>query len=202
MRQVCAVILAAGMSSRMGSAKQLLALHGRYLLEHVIRLALREEFARVVAVIGHEADRISRSIPIDDPRFRWVFNPLYSSGQSTSFKLGIQKALESHTSVMVFLGDQPYVSSQTVHEIWTHGNRMLQEEREAFVIQPVYRERAGHPVFFGNVNSHLFEEVGGDQGAKTIIAGMNRRILLPVDDPGIHFDIDTLADFEEAKQMR
>lgn len=202
MRQVCAVILAAGMSSRMGSAKQLLALHGRYLLEHVIHLALKEEFDQVFAVIGHEADRICRSIPIDDPRFHWVFNPLYRSGQSTSFKLGIRKALESHASAMVFLGDQPCVSSQTVHEVWSHGHRMLQEEQKAFVIQPFYQERAGHPVFFGNVDSRLFEELGGDRGAKAIIAGMNRRILLPVDDPGIHFDIDTLADYEAAKQMR
>ncbi|MGG0940203.1 nucleotidyltransferase family protein [Brevibacillus centrosporus] len=153
-------------------------------------------------VIGHEAERISRSIPIDDPRFHWVFNPLYRSGQSASFKLGIRKALESHASVMVFLGDQPFVNSQTVHEVWAQGNRMLQAEQEPFVIQPFYREKTGHPVFFGNVNSHLFEELGGDQGAKPIIASMNRRILLPVDDPGIHFDIDSLADFEEAQHMR
>ncbi len=202
MRRICAVILAAGMSSRMGSAKQLLDLHGRPLLEHVIGLALKEEFAQVAAVIGHEADKISRSIPIDDPRFQWVFNPLYRTGQSTSFKLGIRKALETHASVMVFLGDQPYVSSQTVHEVWSRGNQMLQQEQEAFVMQPAYQERAGHPVFFGNVSSHLFEELGGDQGAKAIIASMKRRILLPVNDPGIHFDIDTLADFEAAKQMR
>lgn len=199
MRQICAVILAAGMSSRMGEAKQLVSLHGRYLLEHVIRLALQEGFAQVLTVIGHEADRIQRSIQIEDTRLRWVINPMYRLGQSTSFTLGIRKALEAHSSAMVFLGDQPFVKSQTVHEVWSHGNQRMQDVQQPFVLQPAYREKPGHPVFFGNVNSALFENLAGDQGAKSIIATMHRRILLPVDDPGIHFDIDTQADLEKAQ---
>jgi molybdenum cofactor cytidylyltransferase len=91
------------------------------------------------------------------------------------------------------------VKSQTVHEVWSHGNKRLQDVQQPFVLQPAYRGKPGHPVFFGNVNSALFENLAGDQGAKPIIATMNRRILLPVDDPGIHFDIDTRADYVKAQ---
>ncbi|MGG1659930.1 nucleotidyltransferase family protein [Brevibacillus sp. NRS-1366] len=201
MHDGCAVILAAGMAARMGSAKQLLPLKGSCMLEHVIKLALVEDFTHVIVVIGHEAERIVQSIQIDDPRFLWHINPLYELGQSTSFKAGIAKALEFHSSVMVFLGDQPFIQSQTVHSLWSFAKRKMQELQEPFVIQPIYQEKPGHPVFFGNICKEQFARLEGDQGAKPIIADMQPRMFLPVDDPGIHLDIDTREDFEQAEHI-
>ncbi|WP_312108187.1 nucleotidyltransferase family protein [Brevibacillus reuszeri] len=200
MQQGCAVILAAGTASRMGTAKQLLSLQGYPMLEHVIRLVLKADFAQVITVIGHEAERIQHAISIPDPRFQWMVNPAYMLGQSTSFKAGMERALDLHTSVVVFLGDQPFIKSETVQRLWEMGQKNMGERREPFVIQPTYREKPGHPVWFGNVYEGQFDQVEGDQGAKTVLASM-KRIFLPVDDPGIHLDIDTREDFEQAEHI-
>lgn len=198
MQDGCAVILAAGMAARMGSVKQLLPIKGSYMLEQVIKLALREDFSRVIAVIGHEAERIQAHIQIDDPRFLWQLNPRYRLGQSTSFKAGLEKALEASSSAMVFLGDQPFIEEQTIHAVWTFAKRKQKELQVPFVIQPTYQKKPGHPVFFGNICKQQFASLEGDQGAKPIIAHMQHRLLLPVDDPGIHFDIDTREDLEHS----
>ena len=198
MHQGCAVILAAGTASRMGSAKQLLTLHGCSMLEQVISLALAIDFSRVIAVIGHEENRIQQSIHVADPRFRWVVNPHYQSGQSTSFRLGIEQALPNHRSVTVFLGDQPFIKRETVHQLWERGQESLRELQVPFAIQPMYLEKPGHPVFFGNVYQGQFDCIEGDQGARSVLAAMEQRVFLPVDDPGIHVDIDTPEDFEQA----
>lgn len=202
MNQTWAVILAAGRSTRMVAAKQLLELDGEYLLESVIRLVLSADFSRVIAVIGHEAERIEQTIAIRDARFQWVFNPAYPLGQSTSFRLGMEAAMESRAAaVMMFLGDQPFIRRQSVGEVKRAGEELLSRQAEPFVLQPVFEEKPGHPVFFGNPESLLLDAVSGDQGAKPIMASIKHRVFLPIDDPGIHVDLDTQEDVEKARQV-
>ncbi|MGE5700897.1 MAG: nucleotidyltransferase family protein [Clostridia bacterium] len=196
-----AVILAAGMGRRMGSTKQLLTLQGGTVLEQVIRLTLAVPFQRVYAVIGHEAERIFHEIKVVDPRFRWLINREYHEGQSTSFKLGMEQASQSAEAVMVLLGDQPFISSRTIEAVYEQGIRMLSDHDVSFVIQPVYEQKPGHPVLFGNCPLELFSSISGDQGAKPVFSEINVKIGVPVDDPGIHFDLDTPEDVENAKSL-
>lgn len=200
-RQVCALVLAAGISTRMGTTKQLLKLNGEYLLESVINLALLEEFSKVYAIIGHEAKKIQQSIAISDKRFQWVVNNNYRQGMSSSLKLGIKETSKHCSHVIIFLGDLPFISSNTVQTIYKEGVILLDKEQDSFVLQPSYLNRPGHPVFFGNLHLKTFEGITGDQGAKSIMNTMNRRIL-NVNDPGILFDIDTLEAYEEAKKRK
>ncbi|WP_066291028.1 nucleotidyltransferase family protein [Bacillus sp. FJAT-29937] len=195
---ICAVILAAGTSSRMGRPKQLLELNGLPLLEHVIRAALSGNFSEIITVIGCEADKIQKAISIEDPRFRWVINEDYLSGQGSSFKTGILNAGDTHSGVMVFLGDLPFISESTVQSIYQTGKGMFKVQHESFVIQPEYSGITGHPVFFGHPDRNLFMEIQGDRGAKAIMNKIPHRKSITVDDRGILFDIDTPEAYEEA----
>lgn len=198
MEQTSAIILAAGTSSRMGIAKQLLPLGDRPILAHVIDRVLAESFTEIIAVIGHEADTIQRAISVKDDRFRWVMNKDYGQGQGTSLKCGISQMNEHHSSVMVFLADLPFLSQETVHDIYILGNVMLQETDVPFVLQPSFQGTAGHPVFFGHVEAEWFQQIDGDQGAKVIMNQFSIRKRLSVEDQGILYDIDTPEGYEKA----
>jgi molybdenum cofactor cytidylyltransferase len=124
---ICAVILAAGTSSRMGQPKQLLELKGRLLLEHVIQTASAANFSEIITVIGCEADKIQKSILIEDSRFRWVFNEDYLSGQGSSLKAGILNAEDHHSGIMVFLGDLPFIKESTIQSIYQSGKDRLKK---------------------------------------------------------------------------
>jgi molybdenum cofactor cytidylyltransferase len=195
-----AIILAAGKSSRMGEPKQLLDFHGRYLLECVIKQTLAFPFSKVLTVIGHEAENIQRNIDIKNKRFQWVFSPEYSQGQSYSLKAGL-KAIEDQSNVMVFLGDQPLITSESIRTVMEEGERQSKSETPPFSLQPTCDGKPGHPVFFGNIHKIDFSTLSGDQGAKNILKTMKTRIMLPLDDPGVLMDIDTKEDYQKALMM-
>ncbi|KAB2334844.1 nucleotidyltransferase family protein [Cytobacillus depressus] len=198
---ICAIILAAGSSTRMGQPKQLLPLKGRPLLEHVIRTAASANFSEIITVIGCEADNIQKAILIDDPRFRWVVNEDYLSGQGSSLKAGFINVADHHSGVMVFLGDLPFIVQSTVQSIFQLGKDMLKEYEKSFVIQPKYKGISGHPVFFGHQDKNIFMKLQGDRGAKVIMNQISCRQSIPVEDSGILFDIDTPEAYNKAVSL-
>lgn len=197
---VAALILAAGVSKRMGQMKQLLDLGGRPLLEHVIRQVMSFPFSEIVTVIGHRAVRIRRYISIPDERFRWIVNAAYEQGQSTSLRRGITAIRSMH--VMVFLADQPFIASDTIRAVYDQGARWGRDRmRRPFVVRPSHCSRPGHPVFFGHVKRLDLTRLSGDQGAKRVISDMDSLYTLPVEDPYILFDIDTPEAYAQAKRL-
>ncbi|MFK2825713.1 nucleotidyltransferase family protein [Bacillus sp. B190/17] len=197
---VYAMILAAGTSSRMGQPKQLLPLGEYFILEHVIHRVLEGPFTKVAAVIGHEAAAIQESIHIEDRRFQWIINKNYHLGKSSSLICGLESFISTGSNVMVFLGDLPFISDETVHTLYESGMELFSECGEPFIVRPVYKEVPGHPVFFGQVNKGLFDDLGGDQGAKAIIERFTCRKHLIVEDEGVLLDVDTPEAYKEAKK--
>lgn len=192
--RVAALILAAGASSRMGKPKQLLDLGGKTMLEHVLAPVLRIGFDEIVTVIGHQADSIQSRILIQDSRFRWVMNPNYAKGQSTSLRAGIEALADRCEGVMVFLGDTPWIEQKTMQEVLDKGAELLLFNEDPFVAQPAYQGVPGHPVFFGRVPMKLFSQLQGDRGAKPLIRQITDHYLIPVEDEGVLQDMDTPED--------
>src|SRR5688572_7026841 len=94
---------------------------------------------------------------------------------------------------IVALGDMPLVDRRTIESI----RHAL--ERGAPMAAPFDRAgRRGHPVGFSRALRDELLELGGDVGARDLLArhaSMLERIV--TDDPGIFVDIDTKEDLEE-----
>ncbi len=58
---------------------------------------------------------------------------------------------------------------------------------------PVYRGRRGHPVGFGAVCGPELAALGGDEGARSVLA-RHPPLRIEVDDPGVLLDVDTPQD--------
>ncbi|PTX61321.1 molybdenum cofactor cytidylyltransferase [Melghirimyces profundicolus] len=170
------------------------------MLQHIISRCLLFPFSEVIAVIGYEAKRIQHSIQIHDSRFRWVYNPDYGMGQSSSLWAGLKECHQGR-SVMVFLGDQPLISPGTIQFIFQSGLEQQNKSDEPCMFRPSYQNLPGHPVFLGNIKQMSFRNLKGDQGAKDIIRHLKNRNLVPVEDPGVTFDIDTPEAYKRAKTM-
>ncbi|SDY18528.1 molybdenum cofactor cytidylyltransferase [Evansella caseinilytica] len=199
---VCAVILAAGTSSRMGREKQLLPLKGRYLLEWVIATALIFPFEAVFVITGHQSEKIREKIGINASRLKWIKNARYERGQSASFHVGWRAVMDTGCKgAMFFLGDQPFLTEETIRFVFRTGQRRQQQETAPFAIRPVYHGCPGHPVFFGNISGLEVTTVTGDQGGRSLLRELPQQHLLPVSDPFITFDIDTEADYQQAQQI-
>lgn len=197
-QKVCAIILAAGSSSRMGQLKQLLPLGDHSMLEHVIDRVLQMDFTEVYTVIGKEAERIKRNITIHDTRFHWLMNEDYTKGQSTSLKIAWKHLLPTYQHIMIFLGDLPFIHIKTIEKIMMIGHDQIKANKHPLFVRPTNANMPGHPVFIGNMTENLVKGISGDQGLKTIRHAFTSEKIVPVDDPMITFDIDTPDDYKKA----
>src|SRR5262245_45627326 len=85
-----AVILAAGMSTRMGRTKAILPLSGgETFVTHLVRTFLEADADEVVVVVGHDAEQVVKIL--DQARLtpRIVLNPAFASGQFSSVLAGL-----------------------------------------------------------------------------------------------------------------
>jgi len=107
-----AVVLAAGESRRMGAPKLLLPFRGTTILECLLRVILKSPIDRTVVVLGAYEDRlrpILAAYPVEI-----VVNPEYPSGMLSSVIRGLRSLPAEAEAALIFPGDQPGVSTETI----------------------------------------------------------------------------------------
>lgn len=193
-RDVAAVVLAAGRSSRMGQPKQLLRIGRCTVLECVLEDVRRADIGEIVLVLGCEAARIQREIPT--PAFggvRIVLNPEYEQGMASSLRVGIAAVSEAASAALIVLGDQPFVRPETIRRIAEAGRGA-----ESEIVVPVFHGKRGNPVRIGRV---LFAEVAalkGDTGCRALFATHEDTMKqIAVKDEGILRDLDSPDDYRK-----
>ena len=88
-RDVAAVVLAAGSSSRLGTPKQLLRYRGETLLHRTVRLALAAGLDPVHVVLGCDAPAVGAALEGLRDRVTTVINPDWQTGMGSSLARGI-----------------------------------------------------------------------------------------------------------------
>jgi molybdenum cofactor cytidylyltransferase len=156
---VGAVILAAGSSSRFGSAKQLARLDGRTLLEHAVGAALAAGLDPVVAVVP---SWLTRPASFDGASLRWVANPHPERGISVSLRLGLRAIADEVEAAVILLGDQPRLPPSVIRAlVAARGDRpVIATEAGGLLAPPILLERE----VFG-----LAEAAVGDVGLRQIL---------------------------------
>jgi molybdenum cofactor cytidylyltransferase len=193
------IILAAGMSTRLGRTKQLLKLKNKYLLEWVIDAALASQLQSVVLVLGHEHRKILKALgaKICRPRIQVVVSHDYIEGQSQSLQAGLIKVQHAFPSVMFLLCDQPLLDPKIIDRMLTS---FWNSDKDICV--PVFKGQRGNPTIFNCTMYPQLLAIQGDIGARDLIRKNPVRILyIEVDDPFSFFDIDSEKDFNNIQAL-
>jgi molybdenum cofactor cytidylyltransferase len=189
MAVTAAIVLAAGLSRRMGRPKLLLELKGRPVIRHAVERVIAAGIHPVLVVTGAEHDALARALA--GLEVQLAVNPTPESGQASSVGVGVSALPEGTDAVLIALGDQPGVPAEVIPALI----EALKQPGKAIAV-PRYADGLGNPVLFA---SSVFAELlalGGDRGARAVIErDPSRLAVVDVASP-MPRDIDTLEDFE------
>ncbi len=198
MTEVGAVLLAAGESSRMGQLKALLPWDGASLLEHQVRALAEGGCTDIVVVLGHRHGELSPVLQ-GRPNVRWVHNPDYLQGKTTSLKAGLRAISEAHSDFILILNvDQPR-SARIVSQVIEHHSK-----GDHLVTIPCHQGKGGHPVAVTSTLlpelSEVTEEAEGMKAVMRRHAGSTHRLELS--DPDLLLDLNTPEEYRKALAHR
>jgi len=143
---VSAVVLAAGLSRRMGTNKLLLPFGERTVLAQIISVLQSCPLGEIVVVTGHEHEKVEDMLGRYPGRkgsgFRFVYNPDYATGEMlSSIQAGLvamREALHCDAALIV-LGDQPHIERRIVDQV-------IAAHKPGTVVIPSFNRRGGHPI--------------------------------------------------------
>ena len=192
MTRIAAIVLAAGLSSRISQNKLLLDLSGCTVLQRTLNSILASDINNTIVVLGNQNKMIASTLA--DYKVKIIYNPDYSQGISTSIKKGIEHLLAVYPdtgAAAIFLGDMPFIKVLTINQLLAQYKRS-----NGLIVAPSCKGRRGHPVLFDQALFAELLKLNGDVGAKQILKEFNdSSSMVEVDDPGILIDLDTWEDY-------
>lgn len=142
--KVQAVVLAAGLSRRMGSPKMLLPWGTTTVLGHILRTLKKAGLPSPIVVVGGNREAVEAVCSAEGASA--VFNAAFESGEMlSSLQTGLQSLSSDCQAALVVLGDQPSLQASVVERVLRAG-----EVAAAALIVPSYERRRGHPWLVGS----------------------------------------------------
>jgi len=179
------IILAAGASRRLGTAKQLLEQQGELLLQRSARLARDTQPAQTLVVLGHDADRIFATISGDN--VQRVDCPDWQQGMSASLRAGIVNVAKECRGALILLCDQMEL---TAHHLNLICRTWRQQPDRA--VASAYANTLGVPALLPRAWFDRVTGLRGDQGARALLRG--NPDVVSIGAPELVRDVDTTQD--------
>jgi molybdenum cofactor cytidylyltransferase len=188
--RIVAVVLAAGISSRMGKPKLLLPYGDHTIIEETVDQVLDAGYDDTVVVVGFEKEEIQERLASRPVRI--AFNLNYRSGMAGSIKAGVSFIEGGASAFAIVLGDQPQIKTKT-HQLVLANFR----KQKKGICAPTYEGQLGHPVVFSMTYRSKMYSLQGDSGARHLVEA-NRADLaeLPLKAPEILPSVNTQKDYD------
>lgn len=185
-----AIILASGMSKRLGENKLLVDFNGKPMVYWAIKAVKESSIENIMLIYkDEEVEKIGKSFNI-----KTILNERYMLGQSEGIKLGVNSSLEED-GFMFILGDQPFLTSKTLDEMKT----VFQKENK--IIIPRYKGRRGSPNIFPRRFIRALLELEGDIGGRKIIKNNENEVIFYEIENEIELeDIDSKETLDELRK--
>lgn len=186
------MLLAAGLSRRLGQPKQLLPWQGTTLVRYSAQVAVAAQLDPIVVVVGHHGDAVRAQL--HDLSLTCIANDAYADGQGTSVACGATWLLTQSPAcdaVVVLLCDQPFL---TVAHVTACVTTWRMHRPDALV--PRVNGVPTNPVIWAGHLLPRLAQLHGDQGGRTLFRdGAVTPAFMECTDADLLIDIDTHADY-------
>ena len=186
-----ALIVAAGMSTRMKQTKQIMKFGNDTMVERIVKSFYAAGVRDVAIVVGYKAEEFKEALK--DYPVTFLYNKDYATTQMfDSVKIGLEYWKDRCDRILFCPVDASAFSMKTLEELLTH---------EEDWIYPFCNGRIGHPILIAN---HLLPRIlahtggGGLKGALDSL-GISP-VVMEVTDAGSVMDADTPEDYKMMKE--
>ena len=186
-----AVVLAAGGSRRLGRSKQLLTRHGETLVHRAVRMALATQPARVLLIVGGDADAVRAAVADFDVEV--VFNADWEEGLASSVRAAAVPLAGNQMPCLLLACDQPALQVSHLRAL-LDGAAVSKSACAA----TVHGDALGIPVVVTTAVLAEARELIGDRGLRAVLQRMPRESIHVLDASELQFDVDTEVDVEAA----
>jgi molybdenum cofactor cytidylyltransferase len=186
-RNIAALVLAAGRSSRMGGPNKLLAeIGGRALARIAVEQALASHARPVIVVTGHQRERVEAALAGLPVQF--VHNKDFADGLGTSLRAGIAALPARVDGAIVCLSDMPQVDAGMIDRLIG----ALDPVKGALIAVPTIDGKRGNPVVWSRRFFPELMAVEGDVGARYLIGRYSEAVVeVPLTGTAALTDVDT-----------
>lgn len=189
----CAIVLAAGGSSRLGKPKQLLRFRGETLLRRTISAARLANCSPILVVTGADREQVEAEVE-NVSGCSAVHNPEWRRGLGTSIRaglVGLSRQEHNCEGVLLLVCDQPWIDGTAL-------TRLLKKriEEGKTIVATSYAQTQGVPAYFARSHFPELLALPDNEGAKVIIDNHPEEVAL-FTFPEAAVDIDTAADYEQ-----
>ena len=194
---IIAILLAAGLSSRMGQPKLLLPWGRTTVLGQVVSTFAAAGMEEIIIVTGgvhkqieSQAAELAKDYPV-----RTVYNPAYPRGQMIrSIQVGLA-ALDSHShAALIGLGDQPQIREETVRRICS-----AYILSRSLLVFPSFQNRRGHPRLIARPLWPRILALPASTTSRQFINSYARQVEYVAADQSILQDLDTPEDYDSLR---
>ncbi|HEY1491087.1 MAG TPA: nucleotidyltransferase family protein [Steroidobacteraceae bacterium] len=183
---LCAMVLAAGASTRFGSPKQLVRIAGRPLLHAAVTRAAEIGGNAVVVVLGSGAAQLAPLLKHSPGTI--VINQQWREGLASSIRAGIARVPATCAGALLTLADQAAVSVDDLKRLAGTWRR-----QPLHIAAALYEGRPGLPAIFPRSLFAQLARLRGDAGIGALLRRHSDR-LVRVAMASAAIDIDTPED--------
>ncbi|MEL7642577.1 MAG: nucleotidyltransferase family protein [bacterium] len=193
-RALAAIVLAAGLSSRMKENKLLLPWKNSTVIGWVVSQLVKAGMRRIFVVTGRDANDVESLTSF--PGVKHIYNKLYADGEMLhSLQAGLKMLPGEVDAALVVLGDQPQIEIETIQLV----ARAFEDNPNCKLILPSFQNRRGHPWI---VARELWDEIISMEppdNLRTFLQRYSDEITyVLVNTTTIFADIDTPQDYQES----
>jgi molybdenum cofactor cytidylyltransferase len=196
------LLLAAGLSTRMGETnKLLLEFSGQPLIRHTAATITRAGLGTILVVTGFEAEAVATAL--EGLPVKTSFNAVFEQGQMTSVTHGLRTIIAANhenrtgwpTGVMICLADMPYLDKTDYQDLAA----AFFENGGDRIALPEYAGKRGNPII---LPARLINEASSGElntGCRHMIENRPDEVdRIAVENSAFVRDIDTPPDYDRA----
>lgn len=198
MTKISAILLAAGLSSRMqGPNKLLLELDGKTVIQHTYEQLARSEVDEIIVVTGRDETLVRKCLfirPVD----KFIHNAQFEQGMTTSIQAGVRVA--TNEAYMICLADMPLLTAGNYKDVINAFKQVYPEDQRA-ILTPLVNGKRANPVVFSSYYQQAILSHRQKEGCRDIVLGnINHRVEYISENPAYLQDLDTPEDFKKLVQ--